>query len=113
MKKILKIIYPAFAGFVNGAIGSGGGTLLMPFLYKYLGNEKDAHRGVVLFILPLSIMSASVYDVDINVKTCALIVFGACFGGIIGFFISNKFSIKMLKLLFGFLILFSGVRMFI
>ena len=113
MKKFFKYMYSAFAGFVNGAIGSGGGTLLMPFLYKYLDNERDAHRGIVMFILPLSVISASVYNVDINVATGTLVSLGACFGGIIGFFISNKFSVKTLKLIFGFLILFSGIRMFI
>lgn len=113
MKKIFQYIYPAFAGFVNGAIGSGGGTLLMPFLYKYLGDEKEAHREIVMFILPLSIVSASVYSVDSNVTLSLFVSLGACFGGAIGFFLSNKFSAKALKLLFGVLILFSGIRMFI
>ncbi len=113
MKKSLKFIYPTFAGFVNGLIGNGGGTLLMPFLYKYLENERDAHRGIVMFILPLSIVSASVYNTEINIKTGLLVSMGACLGGVVGFFISNKFSVKALKLIFGFLILFSGIRMFL
>lgn len=111
MKKFLKVIYPTFAGVVNGIIGNGAGALMMPFLYKYLDDEREAHKGIVMFVLPLSIISASVYDISIDAKSGILISVGACVGGIIGLFISNKFSVKTLKLIFGFLILFSGLRL--
>lgn len=110
MKNSYKYFVVFFAGVVNGLLGTGGGTLLLPFLYKYLDDEKDAHRAVIMFILPLSIVSASVYTVQTKNYLTFSICVGACIGGIIGYKLSKKVSLTMLKLVFGLIIIFSGVR---
>ena len=110
MKKYYKYIVVIFAGVVNGLLGTGGGTLLMPFLYKYLNNEKDAHRAVVMFILPLSIVSVSAYTVQPKSYLTIPVCMGAAVGGFVGYKLSKKVSIILLKLIFGLIIIFSGVR---
>ena len=110
MKKFFNLLFVVFCGFVNGVLGSGGGSLMMPFLYKYLGDEKKAHQMIVAFILPLSIVSASAYNVDLYSNDVLFIAVGACIGGIIGYKICKKISIEFLKVVFGLIIVYAGVK---
>lgn len=112
MKK-LKFLVSIIAGFVNGVLGSGGGTVILPMLYKSFDDKKDAHRGVVLFVLPLSIVSVAVYENFAINNITIFVCFGAILGGIIGYILSKKINVKFLKIIFGLIIIFSGVRMII
>lgn len=98
------------AGSINGLLGQGGGMIMLPVLYKYLENEKEAHGSVAMFILPLTIVSAVIYNKKIESDTLVLVCLGACIGGIIGFFLNKKLSSKSLKLIFGITILYLGLK---
>ncbi len=103
-------VFSLIAGSVNGLLGQGGGMVILPVLYKYLKDEKEAHRAVILFVLPLAIISSAIYKKTVDVTITIPICLGACVGGIIGFFISKKLSVKALKMIFGIVIVYLGIR---
>ncbi|MEI3522967.1 MAG: sulfite exporter TauE/SafE family protein [Anaerotignum sp.] len=49
-------------GFVNGLFGSGGGTLVVPAMERFLHVETHkAHATAIAVILPLSVLSLLIY----------------------------------------------------
>ena len=109
-KKIKIHLFSFFAGAVNGLLGIGGGTVIMPTLYGYLDDERDAHNTVSFFVLPLSIVSASICRQSLDYKTMIPLCLGAVCGGFIGLKLSKKFSINFLRILFSSVIIYSGIR---
>ena len=91
-------------GLANGLFGSGGGTVVVPCMEKYL--DIDAHKShatAIAIILPLSVLSA---------VTIASSV-GGVMGGFIGAKLLNKISGRWLHIIFGAAMLAAAVRMFI
>lgn len=113
MKNIIKHLVSFIAGGVNGLLGSGGGTVIMPILYRHLNNERSAHNTVAFYVLPLSIISASIYKTNVEFKLIFPLCIGAFFGGYIGLKLSKKVSVNFLKILFSIIIIYSGVITFL
>lgn len=100
------------AGFLNGLFGSGGGTVLVPLLKKNGLPPKNAHALSVAVILPISLFSAFLYAKQGFSLTAALpyIPFGLA-GAAVGAKLLPKIPQKALQRIFGLLILFSAVRL--
>ena len=98
------------AGVVNGLLGSGGGTILVPFMQKSLKVEQHkSHATTVAVVMPLCLVSAFFY---MGNKAVVLAVSaGGIVGGILGAKLLRKMSGKWLHLLFGGLMIASAVRM--
>ena len=59
-------------GVLNGLFGSGGGTVAVPAMERFLlVEDKKAHATAIAVILPLSVVSLFIYmgKVDIDWKT--------------------------------------------
>ena len=111
MKKIVVYLWAMLAGFVNGVIGTGGGAVVMPALYKNLKDSKMAHQAVCVFVLPLAVLSASSMRSEIGVHNIILVLLGGFLGGIGGALISRKISFRKMKILFAVIILYMGLSL--
>lgn len=101
-------------GLVNGLLGIGGGTILIPAMIFLLGEKQHkAHGTSLAIILPTAVVSAIVYyfhdnlDLSLTLK----VVTGAVIGGYIGAKLMNKIPAKSLKKLFGIFMVVAGLRM--
>ncbi len=101
-------------GFVNGLLGSGGGTLLVPSMERFMKVESHkAHATAIIIILPLSIVSAVVYlwGERLDWLMIAKISLGGVAGGFVGAKLLNKISGKWLHKIFGIIILVGAFNM--
>lgn len=112
--KLKLIAVGAAAGICNGLFGSGGGTVVVPFLEKYAGlEEQTSHATAILIILPLSIISLLRYSSGTQVSLLTLIticISGAC-GSILGACFLKKLSGTALRRIFGVFITAAALRM--
>jgi len=102
------------SGMVNGLLGIGGGTILIPAMIFLLGEKQHkAHGTSLAIILPTAVISALIYyfhdNLDINLTL--KVVSGAVIGGYIGAKLMNRIPAKSLKKLFGIFMVVAGLRM--
>ncbi len=101
-------------GFANGLFGSGGGTIVVPAMEKFLGTSAHkSHATAIGIILPLSMLSLGIYiwktDVVWDVALWASL--GGCVGGLVGAKLLKKLSGIWLHRIFGLFLLIAAVRM--
>lgn len=101
-------------GMVNGLLGIGGGTILIPAMVFLLGEKQhQAHGTSLAIILPTALISALVYyfnnslDLTLSLKIAS----GAIIGGYIGAKLMNRIPAQRLKKLFGIFMVIAGLRM--
>ena len=106
-KQIKSGILGIVSGIVNGLLGSGGGTILVPFMQKSLHVEQHkSHATTVAVVAPLCIVSAFL-DWWVLLAVSA----GGIVGGIAGAKLLQRISGRWLHWIFGGLMLASAVRM--
>ncbi len=104
----------AVTGFLNGLFGSGGGTIVVPCLERFLGvEEHKAHATAIAVILPLCIISAVIYLGSGYVKWTDVIAvsIGGMTGGFIGAKLLSKISGIWLHRIFGGFMILAAVKM--
>ncbi len=111
-----KIIIGIVTGFANGLFGSGGGTIVVPAMERFLGEEEHkAHATAIAIILPLSVLSLVIYlwktDLGTVWKTALWASTGGLVGGIVGARLLRKVSGIWLHRIFGGFMLAAAVRM--
>ncbi len=101
-------------GFCNGLFGSGGGTVVVPAMEKFLDmDEHKSHATAIAVILPLTVVSMILYiykgffDFTLAWQVSA----GGIVGGVIGAKILKKISPPLLRKIFGVFIIAAAVRM--
>lgn len=116
VKKILFVIFGVIIGFVNGFLGSGGGTMAVTALLTVGGlNQKNAQATALLVILPVSVVSAVVYLVNgaVDIEKTVFSTIGIVAGGGLGAVLLNKLQSNAVKLIFALILLAAGVKMFL
>ena len=100
------------SGVLNGLFGAGGGTVCVPLLTKC---KKSAHATSVVIMLALSLLSAVIYVVRGNVLISDSFVYlvGGIVGAVVGATLLKKLKTKPIKIIFGAVIIFAAVRMFL
>ena len=114
MGKFKEAILGIVTGFANGLFGSGGGTLVVPGMQKFLEVEQHkAHATAIAIILPLTIVSVLIYfdGVEVDWSMIIWISVGGIVGGFIGAKLLNKISGTMLHKIFGAFMIAAAVRM--
>lgn len=110
--KILLIGF--FTGLCNGLFGSGGGTVVVPAMKKWLGVEAhDAHATAIAVILPLTLISTVIYsrnglfDYDLTIKVAA----GGMLGGYLGASLLKRLPTGILGRMFAVFMMAAAIRM--
>lgn len=111
--KLYFSILGAITGICNGIFGSGGGIVAVPMLQKGGIPIKNSHATSLALTLPLSLMSAFFYASDGDFQwsyALKLIPLGLA-GAVLGSLFMKKIPTKLLKQLFGVLLIIAGGRM--
>lgn len=102
----------AVLGFLSG-LGVGGGSLLMLWLTLVLGLDHSVARNInLLFFLPTAAI-ASVFrwkQGTLQIKKILPAILAGCASAALFAWISRHTDIALIKKLFGFLLLVTGVR---
>jgi len=112
---ILLLIVGLLAGFVGGMMGVGGGVVVIPALVFIMGFSQHQAQGTALaFMLPpIGLMAAwNYYKAGyVNVKYALLLMVAFVVGAWVGSMISLKLPEKVLKKIFGVMLLYVAYRM--
>ena len=115
-EKWKKTVIGMVTGFANGLFGSGGGTIVVPAMERFLDvEEHKAHATAIAIILPLSVLSLLIYlwktglgEVwDIALWASA----GGLAGGVVGAKLLSKVSGIWLHRIFGGFMIAAAVRL--
>ena len=114
-KKFLTAFFGLIIGFINGTLGAGGGMLAVPLLKKCGMKQREAHTNAVAVILPICIISASLYlyKGHINLSDALPYIPSGIIGSVTGTLIIKRISPNLLKKAFGFLMIYAGIRLLI
>ncbi len=110
------ILIGIVTGFANGLFGSGGGTIVVPSMEKFLKlEEHKAHATAIGIILPLSIISLIIYAWESSILWNVAIItsIGGVCGGVVGAKLLGKISSVWLHRIFGLFMLVAAVRLVI
>ncbi len=113
-KGVVSAIIGFVTGFANGLFGSGGGTIVVPAMERFLKIEPHkAHATAIAIILPLSVLSMFIYlkNGDIDWLNVILVSAGGMVGGFVGAKLLNKVSDKWLHKIFGAFMIAAAVKM--
>jgi len=114
LKRLTPILIGILTGFANGVFGSGGGTVAVPAMEKFLGiSAHKSHATAIALILPLSAISAAIYifktDIPWNIVIPTSV--GSVAGGIAGAKLLKKIPTKYLHKLFALFMFAAALRM--
>ena len=110
----VKAVIGLVVGVANGLFGSGGGTILVPAMQKFLKIETHrSHSSALAVIFPLSLLSITFYMRAAQTPWAIIlwISVGGVVGGFIGAKILNKINATWLHKLFGLFMLAAATRM--
>lgn len=102
------------AGFLNGLFGSGGGTVIVPFLEECLNQEEHtSHATAILIILGFTIVSLFFYGFSgtLDIKLALWVSSGGVLGGFIGAKLLKKLTGPVIRKIFGAFMLVAAFRM--
>ncbi len=115
MKQSFKTtIIGLITGFANGLFGSGGGSVVVPAMEKYLDIKTHrAHASAIAVILPLCAVSMIFYltKAKIDPMTVICVSAGGMSGGFIGAKLLKKLSSSWIHKIFGFCMIAAALRM--
>lgn len=115
MRKYAFYIIGIFSGFVNGILGTGGGTVVVPAI-QWLGvDAKKSHSTAIAIILPVTLISAFFYfrQGNIDLKSTLILSVSGCAGAVIGAKFLKKIPSFYLKIIFGISMIAGGIKAFL
>ncbi len=102
------------SGFCNGLFGSGGGTIVVPFLEEFLKlDPKKAHATTIMIIFSYTIISLFFYGFSdtLDFPLALKVSVGGVLGGYLGAKFLNKLAFKTIHKIFGGFMIIAAVRM--
>ena len=102
------------SGFLNGLFGSGGGTVIVPFLEIFLKvDPKKAHATAILIIFGFTVVSLIFYGFSgrLDFPLALKVSSGGIVGGLLGAKLLNRLSFNAIHKIFGAFMIIAAVRM--
>ena len=103
------------AGFVAGALGVGGGIVIVPALVFILGFTQHQAQGTSLAVLlfPVGILAVLNYHKQgyVNYKFALILIIAFIAGSYLGSLMSINLPDKILKKIFGVLMIIAAIKM--
>lgn len=102
-------------GILNGTLGAGGGVIAVPLLKKIGLSQKESHANAIAVILPITLISASIYlyKGNVTLREAAIYMPTGLLGVIIGTYLLKKISALWLNRIFGAIMVYAGVRLLV
>lgn len=104
-----------FAGFTGGALGLGGGVIIVPSLVFIMGLSQHTAQGTSLAVLifPVALLGAYNYYREgyVNVKFVVILALAFFIGSYLGSLMSVNLSKKILRKIFGIAVLALSIKM--
>ena len=101
-------------GLINGLLGIGGGTILIPAMVSLMGiAQHQAHGTSLAVILPTTVASCLIYGLndDLDLRLTMQVVAGGVVGGYLGAKLMNRIPARKLRQFFGVFMFLAGLRM--
>ena len=115
IRALLLALLSLAAGLLNGLLGTGGGMILLFTLGALLPRERAKECFVIstVGVLVFSAISTLFYTRGGSISLALLPRFAlpAATGGLVGAFLLNKVSVRLLRKIFAILLLYSGVKL--
>lgn len=113
---LILIIIGLSAGILSGLVGVGGGIIMVPLFVLFLGLTQHNAQGLSLAVMLPPVTFLAVYNyqkagggIDWRVALIVSLLF--VIGGFIGSKIALQIDQRMLKKVFGFLMLFVAIKL--
>ena len=110
----IKITGGILAGFLNGLFGSGGGTVIVPFMTELLKIDvKKAHATAILVIFSFTIVSLFFYGMNqsLDFKTGLPVFADGVAGGFFGAKLLKKIPANIIRKIFGLFMIIAAIKM--
>ncbi len=110
------VIIGIIAGLASGLFGIGGGVIFIPAMVYLLDVPQHTAQGTALLvILPTALSGALHYYTAgyLNLEYLVWIASGSMLGVLLGSNVAHELSPKVLRKLFGMLMLVAAVKMFL
>lgn len=105
----------ALCGVMNGLFGSGGGLVAVPCLEKSGFEVKQAHASAIALTSVFSVISCIGYGIsgNLNITEAIKYIPGGLLGALAGALLMKRIDPSLLKRIFGLVMIYSGVRLFL
>lgn len=113
-RKLICAIGGSISGFLNGLFGSGGGTVIVPFLEIFLKlDPKKSHATAILIIFVYTLVSLFFYGFSgqLDFPLALKVSSGGILGGMLGAKLLNKLSFNTIHKIFGSFMIIAAIRM--
>ena len=106
------------AGIVGGALGLGGGTIIVPTLVLVCSYGQKSAQGTALAVMvPMALVGALRYwrnpAIEIHALPIGLIICGALVGVLFGTELASRLPAHILKKIFAAVLMIVAIKMFI
>ena len=109
------VLIGILAGILSGLVGVGGGVIMVPLLVLLLGFNQHQAQGTSLAVLVVPVTAVAVYNYHkegfIDWRYVGIIALFFVIGGYFGSKIAVSLDQKMLKKVFGFILLLIAGKM--
>jgi uncharacterized membrane protein YfcA len=114
----LFVVLGIVAGLVGGALGLGGGTIIVPTLVLICSFGQKSAQGTALAVMvPMALVGALRYwrnpAIEMNAQPVVLIICGALVGVLIGTELASRLPAPVLRKIFAAVLVLVAIRMFI
>jgi uncharacterized membrane protein YfcA len=112
---IILLLTGLLAGFVSGAMGVGGGIIIVPSLVFLMGLSQHEAQGTSLGVLVLPVVALGAWNYYrngyLNVRFAIVLIIAFIIGGFIGSEVAVNLPDRLLRKIFGGVVFILSLKM--